>query len=159
MTSGARAGLNCHKPAQPGGPHPAVPPSPPPRPSTGVLVIAGAIAHRDVPGLCAQLRHVLRASDAAVVVCDVAGLVANGAAVDALARMQLTARREGGRIRLRHVAPELDELLSFAGLAQALGRGPGPPAGGLRLQPRRQPEVREEPHGVKEAVDRDDAVT
>jgi anti-anti-sigma regulatory factor len=136
-----------------------VPPSPPPRPSTGVLVIAGPIAHLDVPGLCAQLRHVLRASDAAVVVCDVAGLAANAVAVDALARMQLTARRLGGRIRLRNVSPELDELLSFAGLAEVLGRGPGPPAGGLRLQPLRQPEVREQPRGVEEAVDRDDAVT
>lgn len=136
-----------------------MPPSPPSRPSTGVLAIAGPIAHVDVPGLCAQPRHVLLQSDAAVVLCDVAGLASNAVAVDALARMQLTARRVGGRIRLRRISPELDELLSFAGLSEALGRGPGPPAGGLRLQPRRQPEVAEQPRRVEEAVDRDDAVT
>jgi len=132
-----------------------VPPSPPSRPSTGVLVIAGPIGHADVSRLCVQLHRVLMRSDAAVVVCDVRGLAAGAVAVDALARLQLTARRLGGRICLRHVSRELDELLAFAGLAEALGRGPC----GLRVEPGGEPEERKQPVGVEEAVDRDDAVT
>ena len=123
------------------------------RPATGVLVIGGPIGNADVPRLCAQLGRVLRQSDAGVVVCDVRGLPANAAAVDALARLQLTARRLGSSIRLRHASRELDELLAFAGLADVLAPG------GLRLEPRGKAEQRKHPLHVEEAVDRDDAVT
>ncbi len=52
-----------------------------------------------------------------VVVCDVAGLGPPGmAAVELLARLQLTARRAGGRIRLRDPAPALLALLGLVGL-------------------------------------------
>ncbi|HEV2783464.1 MAG TPA: hypothetical protein VGX25_29110, partial [Actinophytocola sp.] len=43
--------------------------------------------------------------------------------VDALARLQLTALRCGGRIRLRRVDPALLALLELAGLTELLGRG------------------------------------
>ena len=132
-----------------------MPPSPPSRPSTGVLVIAGPIGPADAARLCVQLHDVLMTSDAAVVVCDVRGLAAGAVAVDALARLQLTARRLGGRIRLRNVSHELDELLAFAGLAEALDRAPC----ALRVEPGGEPEEREQPVGVEEGVDRDDAVT
>ena len=122
-------------------------------------MIAGPIAGDDIPLLCARLHRIVIRSGAPVVVCDVRTLPASAVAVDALARLQLTARRLGSRIRLQHVSRELDELLAFAGLAGALARGPAPPCGGLRVEPGGQPEVREEPVGVEEAVDRDDAVT
>jgi hypothetical protein len=118
-------------------------------------VIAAPIACGDAPALCEQLRRVVADSGAPVVVCDVRALPASAAAVDALARLQLTARRLGSRIRLQHVSRELDDLLAFAGLADALARRPC----ALRVEPRRQPEVREQPLRVEEAVDRDDAAT
>ncbi len=46
------------------------------------------------------------------------------AAVDALARLQLSARRLGGRVRLRDVSQELAELLDLVGLAREVGWQP-----------------------------------
>jgi hypothetical protein len=43
------------------------------------------------------------------------------AAVDALARMQLSARRLGGHIRLSEVSQELAEILDLAGLGREVG--------------------------------------
>jgi hypothetical protein len=40
--------------------------------------------------------------------------------IDVLARMQLTARRLGRSIRLRHACPEVQELLRLAGLADVM---------------------------------------
>ena len=117
-------------------------------------MIAGPIGHGDVAGLCARLCDVLTRSDATVVVCEVGTLTPSAVAVDALARLQLTARRHGSRIRLRNVSRELDELLVFAGLADVLGRGPCP----LRVEAGGQPEQRKQPGGVEERVDRDDPV-
>ena len=42
------------------------------------------------------------------------------AAVDALARLQLTARRQGCTVWLRHACPDLIELLKLVGLAAVL---------------------------------------
>lgn len=61
------------------------------------------------------------------------------AVVDALARAQLRLRRGGCELRLVDPAPELVELIRFAGLADALG-----------VEPRRQPEEREQRLGVEE---------
>jgi len=73
------------------------------------------------------------------IVIDVGSLPADGAAIDALARLQLIACRFGHRIALRNVAPDLRELLEFAGLDAVLG-----------VEPRRQPEQREQLLGVEE---------
>ena len=43
--------------------------------------------------------------------------------IDALARLQLTARRLGCRLRLRHASPELRELVAFMGLRRSLRFG------------------------------------
>ncbi len=45
--------------------------------------------------------------------------------VDALARFQLVARRQGGRVRLRNVSAELRELLELVGLDDVLELEPG----------------------------------
>lgn len=69
-----------------------------------------------------------------LVLCDVAGIGPPGlAAVDVLARMQLTARRAGGRIRLRDPDPALRALLGLVGLAfEVEGEiEEGEPAGGV----------------------------
>jgi hypothetical protein len=75
----------------------------------------------------------------------------DAAAVDALARLQLVAGRLGGRIQLRNASPELQELLRFMGLGDAL-----PCEGGLRLGPKRQTEEREQSRGVEEERELDD---
>lgn len=87
---------------------------------TEVLIVPGPIADGDAPRLCERLRVLLESSDAEVVVCDVRGLAADAVTVDALARLQLTARRLGRRIRLHGSSPELDRLLSFVGLADVV---------------------------------------
>jgi ABC-type transporter Mla MlaB component len=91
-----------------------------PKPSTGIFVIDGPIAAADVPRLCDRLRTLLAASDAEIVVCDVGTLAADATTIEALARLQLTARRLGRRIRLQRTSDDLDRLLEFAGLDEVL---------------------------------------
>ena len=55
-----------------------------------------------------------------VYVCDLSGARATAATVDSLARLALMLRREGSRLVLRQVAPELIELIAFMGLTEAL---------------------------------------
>ncbi|MDQ0932197.1 ABC-type transporter Mla MlaB component [Streptomyces turgidiscabies] len=87
-----------------------------------VLVLAGPVTREEVPGLCEDVRALLGAGGGGggrdpVVVCDVAGLGPPGlGAVELLARLQLAARRAGGRIRLREPAPALLALLALVGL-------------------------------------------
>jgi hypothetical protein len=54
------------------------------------------------------------------IVCDAGGFPPNAAAIDTLARLQLTASRLGLELRLRHVSNELQDLLDFAGLRDVL---------------------------------------
>jgi hypothetical protein len=91
-----------------------------------VLVIAGPIGDGDGARLCERLTALAHGSDAEVIVCDVQALAADARSVDALARLQLTARRLGRRIRLYRASAELDALLSFLGLADVVGGGVGP---------------------------------
>ncbi|MEV5849289.1 STAS domain-containing protein [Streptomyces sp. NPDC051985] len=104
-----------------------------------VLMLSGPVARDEVPGLCDHVRVLLRAGAARTVVCDVGGLGPPGlAAVDLLARLELTARRAGGRIRLRDPDPALRSLLRFVG---------------LRLQVEGEVEEREPALGVEEEVE------
>jgi ABC-type transporter Mla MlaB component len=124
-----------------------------PQPSTSVLVIAGPIGAGDMPMLCERLRLLLVSSAAEVIVCDVDALEADAVTVDALARLQLTARRFGRQVRLQRASRELDQLLQFVGLAEVLATGT---RSGVELE--RQPEEREQPRGVEKRVDRENAV-
>ena len=54
------------------------------------------------------------------IVCDVGSLPPDATAIDTLARLQLTARRLGLELRLRHASCELQDLLAFAGLDDVL---------------------------------------
>jgi gamma-glutamyl:cysteine ligase YbdK (ATP-grasp superfamily) len=71
--------------------------------------------------------------------------VAHLSTVDALARLQLLARRAGCRIRVVDAPADLADLVAFVGLTQTLG-----------VEPRRQPEQREERLGVEEERELDD---
>ena len=91
------------------------------RPSTITFAIGGPIDRSDVPALYERVCSLLLAgTDAAVAVCDVSGVAADAVAVDALARLQLAARRHGCRIRLEHTSAELRDLIAFMGLADVL---------------------------------------
>ena len=52
--------------------------------------------------------------------CDVDGLEPTLGSIDALARVQLAARRSGLELRLRHASPALLGLIAFLGLTEAL---------------------------------------
>ena len=113
-----------------------------PGPTTIVLSLGGPLARADLPALCDRGRALLDASGADVLVCDVSGLAeADAVAVDAVARLQLTARRLGRRICVRHAPMELEELLRLTGLAEICG---------LRAKLEREPEEREDPLRVEE---------
>jgi hypothetical protein len=83
-------------------------------------------------------------SSAKTLCVDAAGLDADAVTLDLLARLQLTARRCGFELRLRGSSPELRELIAFAGLGRVL---PEEQRAGLRLEPGREPEQREQPLG------------
>ncbi len=91
-----------------------------PAPPTVAFAIRGPITHADLPGLCDRVCALLNESGAVVVFCDVHGVGPDCATVDALARLQLAARRYACRIRLRHASDELLELVAFMGLADVL---------------------------------------
>jgi ABC-type transporter Mla MlaB component len=57
-------------------------------------------------------------ADAAV--CDVRGVRPTAATVDALARLQLAARRLGCQVRLSGASEDLRELVAFMGLEDVL---------------------------------------
>lgn len=73
----------------------------------------------DIPRLCAELIRRLADAPATEAIYDVGALApADLAAVDALARLRLTARRRGCRLHLRSATPELLALLALVGLAE-----------------------------------------
>ena len=134
-------------------------PQPPPDPAhsaRALLVIAGPVAGQDgVRALCEQLDAVMASCAAGIVVCDVHALPPDARALEALARLQLTARRASRRIRLQRARPELLRLLDFAGLAEVIPATKNAPPLAV-VQRQRQAEQREDPPDVEEAVDRGD---
>lgn len=113
------------------------------------MIVGGWIAMGDIPTLCSLLRAVVERTGADLVVCDVGGLAdPDAVVVEALARLQLTARRLGGRVELRGPCDRLQELLLLTGLGDLL-----PVNGGLPLEPGREAEQREQALGVQEEAD------
>jgi len=89
---------------------------PPAGPRSVVVRVNGTPDARAV--LCAQVRRLLGRGDVDVITCDLRNAVPDLGSVDALARLQLTAKREGGRIRLRATAPDLVQLIDFVGVPE-----------------------------------------
>ena len=84
------------------------------------FAVWGPIEPEDLPGLCERVCGLLNGSGARVAFCDVRGIQPDAVTVDALARLQLAARRAGCQVRLRNPSDELRELVSFMGLADVL---------------------------------------
>ena len=89
-------------------------------PRTVTFAIWGPIARDDMPGLRDRVCALLERSGASVALCDVAGVAADAVTVDALARLQLAARRHQCVIQLRGASIELRDLVAFMGLADVL---------------------------------------
>jgi ABC-type transporter Mla MlaB component len=89
---------------------------------TIAFTIRGPIATGDVPGLCDRVCALLGggAGRVRVALCDVRGVQPTAGSVDALARLQLAARRTGCQVRLRNASPELLRLVDFLGLSDVL---------------------------------------
>jgi ABC-type transporter Mla MlaB component len=118
-------------------------------PMTIEFTIGGVIARADIPALCERAQRLMAGVNADRLVCDV-GAITNPDAVtiDALARLQLTARRLGRHVRLEHASPQLRELLSFVGLSEVL-----PVDGRSGIEAGRQAEEWEQGGGVEEEGD------
>ena len=87
---------------------------------TFTFAVRGPIARDDLPGLCERVCALFAEHAPAVAHCDVATVTADAVAVDALARLQLVARRHGCRVRLRRASPDLLALVEFLGLGDVL---------------------------------------
>ena len=117
--------------------------------TAGGLAIRGRIARADIAPLCDRGRVLLEAADSEVVTCDVGAIVdPDASTIDALARLQLAARRLGRRIRLTHASGELMDLLALMGLGEIV-----PLDRGLGVQVRGESEEREVALGVEEETD------
>ena len=88
------------------------------------FAVRGPIARGDLPGLCDRVCALFAGSRPDVALCDVSGVDPDAVTVDALARLQLAARRYGCRVRLRYASTELLDLVSFMGLTDVLPDDP-----------------------------------
>jgi ABC-type transporter Mla MlaB component len=91
-----------------------------PAPQAIAFAIHGPIDLADLPGLCDRVCGLLAESRPDVAFCDVAGIDPDCVTVDALARLQLAARRHGCQVRLRHASTKLLDLVAFMGLSDVL---------------------------------------
>ena len=93
-------------------------PVPAAAPAATVQLVVDAPLHRaDIPGLCRRVCRLLAANNAPRIVCDVGAFAdADAVVVDALAQLQLAARRLERTVELRRAGPELRALLTLVGL-------------------------------------------
>ena len=128
-----------------------------PGPGGTVLVMIGPVTRDAIPAVCERARRLLAGCDAGPVVCDVGALAEPDAiTIDALARLQLTARRLGRRVELRRTCDELEDLLELTGLREVLTGG-GPVVGSA-VEAWGEPELREQALGVEKEADARDPI-
>ena len=114
-----------------------------PPPHATAWAIGPTIDRADIPILRANLVALLDVTGATVVMCDVGRIVEPDAVtVEALARLQLTARRFGRYLTICRANQRLLDLMTFVGLSDV-----------LCVESARQAEQREEPVGVEERTD------
>jgi ABC-type transporter Mla MlaB component len=91
-----------------------------PAPQTIAFAVHGPIARSDLPGLCDRVCALFGRTNPDVALCDVSSVEPDAVTVDALARLQLAARRYRCKVRLCDPSAELLELVSFMGLTDVL---------------------------------------
>jgi len=82
--------------------------------------IRGPLVRRDLPGLYARVCAQLASAAGGTLVCDVASVAVDAVAVEALARLQLGARRHRCRVLIANAPKELRELVDLFGLEEVL---------------------------------------
>ena len=90
-----------------------------PGPHEVAFSITGPITRADLPGLCDRVCAIL-ATSGEPVACDVSSVDPDAVTVDALARLQLAARRRGCCVELRKASDDLLELVELMGLTNVL---------------------------------------
>jgi ABC-type transporter Mla MlaB component len=73
-----------------------------------------------LPGLSQRICTLLEQHDPVVAFCQVGSVDPDAVTIDALARLQLVAKRRGCQIRLRQASPALLQLVEFLGLSDVL---------------------------------------
>ena len=112
------------------------------------LTLPAPIRRADVPDLCDRARDLMTERLDQSLECDAAGVShPDLRTVEALARVELIARRLGTSIRLRGASVELLELLAFCGLPVE-----------LVSESEREAEEREEARRVEEERDPGDPI-
>jgi hypothetical protein len=91
-----------------------------PSPPDTSLVLSGSVQPAQIPMLCDRLGDLVAGGAAGLVVCDVSRVVVNLDAVEALARLELAARRLGTRITIFGASSQLDGLIASCGLVGVL---------------------------------------
>jgi len=85
-----------------------------------VFAIYGPIGRDDLPGLCDRVCALFASAAPGEALCDVSGVSAGAATVDALARLQLAAQSYGITVRMRGAGEDLRGLVHFLGLSDVL---------------------------------------
>jgi ABC-type transporter Mla MlaB component len=84
------------------------------------VTIRGPLQRSDLPGLYTRVCALFTANPGRLVVCDATEVAIDAVAVEALARLQLGARRHGCAVRLLSAPRELSDLVSFMGLQDVI---------------------------------------
>jgi ABC-type transporter Mla MlaB component len=82
--------------------------------------IRGPLARRDLPGLYARVCELLAQAAGGTLLCDVSSVAVDAVAVEALARLQLGARRHRVTVRIANAPAQLSQLIELFGLAEVL---------------------------------------
>ncbi len=118
----------------------------------GVVALGGRLVRADLEAFCLRVCGLLPPAATGPIVCDVGEVIdPDAVTVEAMARLQLAARRAGRRVFLRRASPELCALLGLMGLSDAV-----PLVVGSGVEPEGKPEEREELGGVEERRELDD---
>jgi ABC-type transporter Mla MlaB component len=87
---------------------------------TIAFAVGGRLTRAELPELCSRISARLAEHAPIVALCDVSGATADAVTVDALARLRLAARRHGCELRFHGASMELQALVAFLGLSEAL---------------------------------------
>ena len=85
-----------------------------------LLEIRAPLRREDLPELFLRTCALFQEHEPDRILCDVTGVEPDAVSMDALARLQLAARRSGCVVRLRNTTPELRELVALMGLSDVL---------------------------------------